>query len=188
MTDFDPTQNLIRNDLLTIGQLLQMCRAEHGWEVWNGREWVDATDAHQWADEDTYRAKPAPAPKLFITVNGVTNVVAGSADQWDETLRGKKMSSADGRVIFKYQMPVLERFTMKLPNGAEIIRMADQGGMFWLWAVVDTRLPDEDRHFVAVKCGANVPEIPSLLYRGFCAVHVQQELGLYIFEDLTHAD
>ena len=109
-------------------------------------------------------------------------------DQWDETMRGKKMSSADGRVIFKYQMPVLERFTMKLPNGAEIIRMADQGGMFWLWAVVDTRLPDEDRHFVAVKCGANVPEIHSLLYRGFCAVHVQQELGLYIFEDLTHAD
>ena len=76
MTDFDPTQNLIRNDLLTIGQLLQLCRAEHGWEVWNGREWVDATDAPQWADEDTYRAKTAPAPKLFITVNGVTNVVA----------------------------------------------------------------------------------------------------------------
>lgn len=42
-------------------------------------------------------------------------------DQWDETMRGKKMSSADGRVIFKYQMPVLERFTMKMPKGAEII-------------------------------------------------------------------
>ena len=85
-----------------------------------------------------------------------------SIDQWDEGLRGKKMSDAAGKVIFKYQMPVLERFTMRLPRGAEIIRMADQGGMFWIWAVVDTRLPDEDRHFVAVKCGANVPEIPDL--------------------------
>jgi hypothetical protein len=110
------------------------------------------------------------------------------ADQWDENLRGPKMSGATGLVIFKYQMPVLERFTMRLPQGAEIIRMADQGGMFWLWAVVDTRLPDENRHFVAVKCGANVPETRGLLYRGFCAVHVQQELGLYIFEDLTNAD
>lgn len=109
-------------------------------------------------------------------------------DQWDETLRGKKMSNSSGRVIFKYQMPVLERFTMQLPQGAEIIRMADQGGMFWLWAVVDTRLPDESRNFHAVKCGANVPEIDSLVYRGFCAVHVQQELGLYIFEEISHAD
>ena len=73
---FDPTQNRVRNDLLTIGQLLQLCRAEHGWEVWNGHAWVDAPYFAQWADEDTYRAKTAPAPKLFITVNGVTNVVA----------------------------------------------------------------------------------------------------------------
>lgn len=103
-------------------------------------------------------------------------------DQWDESLRGKKMSDSSGRVIFKYQMPVLERFTIRLPKGAEIIRMADQGGLFWLWAVVDTNAEDEPREFVAVKCGANVPEIPGLIYRGFCAIFVQQELGLYIFE------
>jgi len=109
------------------------------------------------------------------------------ADQWDESLRGKKMSDATGRVIFKYQMPVLERFTMRLPSEAEIIRMADQGGMFWLWAVVDTAVPDEERHFVAVKCGANVPD-GNLRYIGFCAIHVQQELGLYIFEEYSYAE
>lgn len=108
-------------------------------------------------------------------------------DQWDENLRGKKMSSATGKVIFKYQMPVLEKFTMNLPAGAQIIRVADQGGMFWLWAVVDTNAPDEPRNFVAVKCGANVPE-GDLNYIGFCAIFVQQELGLYIFEDLTRYD
>lgn len=109
------------------------------------------------------------------------------ADQWDEATRGKKMSSAAGKVIFKYQMPVMERFTMKLPRGAEIIRMADQNGMFWLWAVVDTETPDEERHFVAVKCGANVPA-GYLIYRGFCAIFVQQELGLYIFEDMDFSE
>lgn len=107
-------------------------------------------------------------------------------DQWDEKTRGMKMSNAEGRVIFKYQMPVLERFTMKLPRGAEIIRVADQGGMFWLWAVVQTDVPDEQRSFIAVKCGANVPD-GDLRYIGFCAIFVQQELGLYIFEEMKNA-
>lgn len=106
-------------------------------------------------------------------------------DQWDEELRGKKMSSSQGRVIFKYQMPILEKFTMKLPKGSKIIRVECQGGMFWMWAVVDTNAPDEERHFYAVKCGANVPD-GDLSYIGFCALFVQQELGLYIFEDLSN--
>lgn len=107
-------------------------------------------------------------------------------DQWDEALRGKKMSDSTGKVIFKYQMPVLEKFTMKLPQGAQIIRVADQGGLFWLWAIVDTTVPDEDRHFVSVKCGANVPQDYPLIYIGFCAIFVQQELGLYIFEEVRN--
>ena len=110
---------------------------------------------------------------------------AGQADQWDEALRGKKMSDASGRVIFKYQMPVLERFTMRLPRGAEIIRMEDQGGMFWLWAVVRTDVPDEDRHFWAFKCGGKIPDDLNIKYVGFCAVFVQMELGLYIFEEVV---
>ena len=104
-------------------------------------------------------------------------------DQWDESVRGKKMSDATGRVIFKYQMPVLEQFTMQLPVGAQIIRMEDQGGMFWLWAVVRTDVPDETRRFRAFKCGGKIPDDLNLEYIGFCAVFVQQELGLYIFED-----
>lgn len=104
-------------------------------------------------------------------------------DQWDESLRGKKMSDNKGKVIYKYQMPVKEQFSLKLPQGAEIIRVADQDGMFWLWAVVNTDVPDEERHFVAVKCGGNVPEDRNLRYVGMCAIFVQQELALYIFEE-----
>jgi len=71
---------------------------------------------------------------------------------------------------------------MELPQGAEIIRMEDQGGMFWLWAVVDTRAPSEVRRFMAFKTGAKMPDGVPLRYIGFCAVHVQMELGIYIFE------
>jgi len=106
-------------------------------------------------------------------------------NQWDEKLRGPRMSEATGRVIFKYQMPVLEQFTMKLPAGAEIIRMEDHGGMFWLWAVVDTNAPDEERYFHAFKTGAKIPDGLNLRYVGFCAVFVQMELGLYIFERVS---
>lgn len=104
-------------------------------------------------------------------------------DQWDEKLRGKKMSNNTGRVIYKYQMPILEKFSLDLPRGAEILRVDCQEGMFWLWAIVDTTVPDETRNFVAVKCGANVPD-GNLKYLGWAAIFVQQELALYIFEDL----
>lgn len=106
-------------------------------------------------------------------------------DQWDEKTRGAKMSTATGRVIYKYQMPVLEQFEMTLPQGAEIIRIEDQGGMFWLWAVVNTNALNETRRFRAFKTGAKIPDGLNLQYIGFCAVFVQMELGLYIFEDFT---
>jgi len=105
------------------------------------------------------------------------------ADQWDDNSRGPKMSSVRGSTIFKYQMPVLEQFEMKLPKGAQIIRMNDQDGMFWLWAVIDTEAPDEIRKFRAFKTGAEIPKNLNLAYIGFCAVFVQMELGLYIFEE-----
>lgn len=114
--------------------------------------------------------------------------VTTQTDQWDETTRGKKMSNAAGRVIFKYQMPVLEHFTMKLPTGAEILRMKDEGGMFWLWALVRTDVPDETRYFHAYKCGGKIPDELDLKYVGFCALFVQQELGLYIFEGTVNVD
>lgn len=103
---------------------------------------------------------------------------------WNEQIRGPRMSEATGRVIFKYQMPVLEQFTMDLPLGAEIIRLEDQGGMFWMWAVVDTDAPTEKRFFRAFKTGAKIPDDIELKYVGFCAVFVQMELGLYIFEEV----
>ncbi len=113
----------------------------------------------------------------------MSEALAVQSDQWDATTRGEKMSSATGRVIFKYQMPVQEHFTMMLPAGAEILRVEDQGGMFWMWAMVRTDAPDEPRHFHAFKTGGKIPDALNIRYVGCCAVFIQMELMLYIFED-----
>lgn len=111
-------------------------------------------------------------------------------DTWDETLRGPRMSNPTGQTIFKYQMPVLEKFSMELPEGAQILRVTDQNGMFWLWALVDIRKPTTLRHFRAFKCGAPIPDdvdFEKLEYLGWAAVFVQMELALYIFEEHDNA-
>jgi hypothetical protein len=108
-----------------------------------------------------------------------------ASDQWDTATRGEKMANPSGVTIFKYQMPVQEHFTMKLPKGAEIIRVADQGGMFWMWAIVHPQAPDEERRFHAVKTGGDVPADMTLNYIGCCAIFVQMELMLYIFEEIV---
>lgn len=103
---------------------------------------------------------------------------------WDESLRGPMMSKDSGKIIYKYLMPVLERFEMELPVNAEIIRMKDENGFFWLWAVVNTNNEKETRYFHAYKTGAEMDSNANLNYIGFCAVNVQAELGLYIFEEI----
>lgn len=145
-------------------------------ECWTGRK----------APAGVVAAIAAPYRFIIPASDPVAEALSAEAIDtgWDETLRGPRMSDAAGKVIFKYQMPVLERFTMKLPAGAQIIRMEDQDGLFWLWAVVDTNAPQEDRAFMAFKTGATIPTDANLSYIGFCAVFVQMELGLYIFEVL----
>lgn len=110
-----------------------------------------------------------------------------AVDQWDEAVRGPKMSSNTGKVIFKYQMPVSEHFEMLLPKDAEIIRMHGENGGLWLWAVIDTDAPDEKRVFHAFKCGGsgmNELVTENLVYRGCAAIYIQAELMLYFFEEL----
>lgn len=108
--------------------------------------------------------------------------------QFDESTRGPMMSGTTGNRIWKYQMPVSEKFEMKLPKGAQIIRMAGEGGMLWLWAVVDTSAPDEVRVFEAFKAGGTMPDDMSMHeFVGMAHIYIQQELMLYIFEVHSHA-
>lgn len=110
-------------------------------------------------------------------------------DQWNEAERGPKMALVKNpsRTIWKYQIPVLEDFTIKLPTGAEIIRFANEGGKLWLWAVVNPSAEIEDRRLLAFKAGAEMPSEP-MDYLGCAAIYIQAELMLYYFEPIAKAE
>lgn len=90
------------------------------------------------------------------------------------------------------QMPILEEYELLLPVGAQIITVSEIGGKFYLWYI--QRLPEnrplqrpakERRKFRAFKTGGTMPSGLKMNYLGLCKLHVQMELALYIFEDLT---
>ena len=69
-----PETNRIMNGLLTADERKALEAAEHGWLIFGNGYWSSCE--YPIHAERIYRAKPAPAPTLSITVNGVTNVVA----------------------------------------------------------------------------------------------------------------
>ena len=92
------------------------------------------------------------------------------------------------RVIYKYPLPVQEKFVLDLPSGAVILRVDDVDGMFYLWAVVDPSAPLVPRHFECYKTGQPIlTPMYGLQYLGLCKLFIMQELGLYIFENICGA-
>jgi len=102
---------------------------------------------------------------------------------WDEEQRGPKQALIEkpNKTIWKYQIPILEDFTVDLHEGAEIIRFANEGGMLWLWAIVEPNAPIKPKRILAFKTGAEMP-MDNLNYLGCAAIHIQAELMLYYFE------
>lgn len=90
------------------------------------------------------------------------------------------------KVIYKYELPVLEKFDLELPAGADIIRVDDVDGKFWVWAIVDNEAEPEVRHIECYKTGQPI-ETPmtDLKYLGFCKLFIMQELCLYMFENVA---
>jgi len=92
--------------------------------------------------------------------------------------------------IFKYSLPVLEKFTLELPVGPEIIRVDDVDGKFWMWAIVDTETTETQTvYFECYKTGQPI-ETPMecLKYIGFCKLFIMQELCLYFFINTAMTD
>ena len=104
-------------------------------------------------------------------------------DSWNENERGPKQALVEKpkRVIWKYQIPVLEDFEVELPTGAQIIRFDNEGGKLWFWAVVQPDAPIESKRLLAFKTGAEIPDI-AMNYLGMAAIFIQAELMLYYFE------
>lgn len=89
--------------------------------------------------------------------------------------------------IFKYSLPVQEKYEIELPKGAQIIRVEDVDGLFYLWAIVndDENHPKEKRFLEFYKTGQPIETpIEHLFFLGTCKLFIMQELCLYVFENL----
>lgn len=85
-------------------------------------------------------------------------------------------------------MSIKEKQEIALPTNARIIRVDDLDGKFFLWAIVnpDEEVETEVRHLEFYKTGQPIETpIPHLKYIGFCKLHIMQELGLYVFENIS---
>lgn len=89
------------------------------------------------------------------------------------------------KAIYKYPIPVQEKFVIELPAMAQIIRVEDVAGLFWLWAIVDTDAALEPRYMECYKTGQPIETpIHNLTYLGACKLFIMQELCLYVFENI----
>lgn len=84
-------------------------------------------------------------------------------------------------------MPVQEKFEIELPVNALIIRVGDVGGLFFLWAIVNTEeeILIEKRFLEFYKTGQPIEtDLSDLIYLGECKLFIMQELCLYVFENI----
>jgi hypothetical protein len=91
------------------------------------------------------------------------------------------------KAIYKYPLPVQEKYVIELPKGARIIRVSDVDGLFFLWAIVETAedVEKESRHLEFYKTGQPIETpIEHLVYLGECKLFIMQELCLYVFENI----
>ena len=90
--------------------------------------------------------------------------------------------------IYKYPLPVQEKYIIELPKGAKIIRCEDVDGLFFLWAIVDTGedVEKENRYLEFYKTGQEIlTPLEDLVMIGTCKLFIMQELCLYVFENIT---
>lgn len=85
--------------------------------------------------------------------------------------------------IYKYPVPVREKYDIELPKGATIIRVEDVDGLFFLWAIVNPEETDTQIFYLEFYKTGQPIETPvdDLKYLGLCKLFVMQELGLYCF-------
>jgi hypothetical protein len=62
-----------------------------------------------------------------------------------------------GKRIFKYEVPVADRFTVEMPTGAELLAVQMQHDRPVFWALVDDNHNREARTFYVVGTGNRVP-------------------------------
>ena len=93
-------------------------------------------------------------------------------------------------VVYKYLIPFQEGFQLTLPKGSQIVRIDNDQGNPYLWALVPL---DETEivtfKFQSSKTGGILSHTKPLHFVGTISIFVQMELMLYVFlEDVINSD
>jgi hypothetical protein len=87
--------------------------------------------------------------------------------------------------IYKFPIPVSEKFTLDLPRDADIIRIDDVDGWFFAWVLLNPEEEKVPRFFECYKTGQPIEtSVNALKYLGHFKMFIMQELCLYLFENL----
>jgi len=84
--------------------------------------------------------------------------------------------------IYKYEIPMEDKFSLNLPKGAKLLTCQLQFLTPVLWAWVDTKEPLEKRNFLLIGTGQEFPEKFRCFYIG--TFQVGEFVG-HLFEELT---
>ena len=85
-------------------------------------------------------------------------------------------------VVYKYLIPFQEGFELTLPKGSQIVRIDNDQGNPYLWALV----PIDEKEtvtfkFQSSKTGGILSHNKALHFIGTISIYVQMELMLYVF-------
>lgn len=61
--------------------------------------------------------------------------------------------------IFKYEIPIADRFYLNMPEGAEVLTVQTQRGIPYLWAIVEPKAPLRKKWFEVRGTGHEVGDV-----------------------------
>ena len=93
-------------------------------------------------------------------------------------------------VVYKYLIPFQEGFELTLPKGSQIVRIDNDQGNPYLWALVPLNEPDTVTYkFQSSKTGGIMTHEKPLYFIGTISIFVQMQLMLYVFiEDVIDSE
>jgi hypothetical protein len=88
------------------------------------------------------------------------------------------------RAIWKFPLSILQRSTIIMPKGAQVLCVQLQDTTPCIWALIpDTEAPVVDRHFAVFGTGHPVDLVPGFQYLGTFQFAFPMPLVFHVFEE-----
>lgn len=86
--------------------------------------------------------------------------------------------------IWKYEIDIKDKITIKIPKGAAILDIQNQEGQICMWAMVNTERKLEERIFTIYGTGNTIENTNALMYIGTFQMR-KGALVFHLFENIN---